>query len=419
MNDSQWKVGAVLLAILVAVALLLRFGPTPEEEGDPQATTVVWSVEEAQITEIQVAHGEVTLHLRRDGEKWKVLAPFSYAADTRVVDALAGELAAIQKGIPVDGEKASYGLADPPVATVRLTLTDGKQALLKVGHPSPVGRKLYVEAEDGQAVAVTSDVHELLLADVEAFRDLRVVAFDPSQVDRATLSSAEGTLTVERKGGRWWLRGYGRADVDRVEDLLIGLLNIRLQHWEDPATSPPLEAVRHTASVHLGDGTEWVLQIGESDGTYSPIRVPGGSAAGVALTDELALLGQGPSDIGDPRAFPYDMTAVSEVAVDLPKGAWTLQFVGESWQRDGKPEPRAAAALEALQRAEVDFVLEAPPVWIETAGSIRIREGDSESRWEVGPEVDRWRWVRNTEGGDVIRVPAAAFGPIEAVFSGA
>ncbi len=417
MNDAQTRIGAVLLAALVAVALMLRFGPDPSGDDNPEATAPVWSVEEAKVVRVEVVRASGRLVVERDGEKWKVLEPFDYPADTRVVEALVSELSAIDKGVPMDGDKADFGLADPPLAEVTLTLEGGETRQLKVGHPATVTRKLYVQAADGGIAAVESDVHELLIEDAESYRDLRIWSFEPSEVQSVVLDSAEGTLEVSRDpSNRWWLRGYGRADADRVEDLVVGLLNIRLQRWHSPAEIF-IDKVEHTAVVTLKDGQQFRMEVGVSTGVISLVRVEGGAASGPVNSEELALLGQGPADIGESRAFPLDTTAITGLSVELPDGRWSLQKKGDIWERDGKEELKAQAALEAVARVGIEYPIEPPPAWSETVGKIVVQEGDAQSVWEVGGLVDdRWRLVRDTAGGDPYRVQMAAFGPIAAPF---
>ncbi len=403
MSDAQVRLATALLILLLAVAALARFW-TPTEEGDA-GTVPVWSVVADDIVRLDIARADGTsLLLEKDAGKWNMESPFSGPVEPYLIETVLHHLESLKKGQSVsDAPPENFGLGEPPKIRVRATLVDGSTRELRIGDTAPVGDRLYVLGEGARVLAADSTIQEPLSAPADEWRDHRIFAFEPSKVAAVQIVSAEGTLRVRRDGDVWWLEGFTRADVDKVDDLLLGLLDLRFERF-DPA-QPPIVSPRYAVELALADGSFVRAAVAaptadEAAAMVDPVaqvQVEGGSKGTIGAA-ALALLGQGPTDVGDRQAFPLNADTAQSIAITLGDRKTLLEKVGDTWQ--AKSGAKADSVLAAVRGAQIAYRREPVPPLAAPWGTVEIRDGTGISSIDIGqPEGAEFRVAQDRAGG--------------------
>lgn len=401
MHPRQARLLLVLTTVLLGLtaALVLSDG---SDGSDPQATAAVWSVEADEVERLTVDRSEGRLVLQRAADGWRVVEPYEADADPRKVEELLDELEAIRRGVPVTtaGENEEYGLGADPVATVTVILEGGSTQTLVVGDPAPVDHRTYVRGADGSVVAVVGRPGDLLTEPAAWFRDHRVLRFQPEAVRRITLRGPEGSLSVHGARTSWWLEGFTRADPDAVDDLIVGLLDLRFDTFDD--SGPPPDPPHRSVVLEFEGGERLQLSTGEAVGIGTPVWTSDGRY-GRALPAALALLGQGPTDLGDSRAFPIVPHRSDRIVVTRGDRRWEAVREGREWKSDGAA---ARSLVDGLAAATIHYRREPVPELTETWARVEIHEAGEIRTVEVGQVIEQsWRVARDTAGGEPYLVP--------------
>jgi hypothetical protein len=399
MQERQIRIATVLVSLLTAL-LLLHWLWTPAEELDPEATSPVWEVTAADLVRVEVQRPDGMLVLDRSGGRWALEAPLEDVADQRQVDYLLGELERVEKGVPIpDADPEDFGLGPEPLVVVTVTEEDGETQTLHIGKEAPVGWRTYVRAADGSVAAVAGIVGKRLQMDIDDLRETTVIQYGIGDVTRATVESAEGTLVVHGEGDRWWVEGWTRADPEKVDDLLVGLREVRFDSFfvdtapegiGDPGFRVTVETIEETVGFEVGESGP--------PGVY--VRTFSGRV-GWIHPERLALLGQGPTDVGDPDAFPLDPDTASSVEVDFGGRVWSGTREEDVWTAEGAEPPAPEAAVEALGLVPITYRREPGPPLAESWGSVLVQMGEDDVRAvDIGQVVeDRWRVAVDRDGG--------------------
>lgn len=414
MDPRQARQLLVLTTVLVGLVATLTFWEAPDAPADPAATAEVWAVEADAVVRVEVDRRDDRLVLQREGERWRVLEPFEADADPGEVAELLDALAAVRRGVPIPAdEPADFGLGADPVARVAVVLEGGAREALVVGDPAPVDHRTYVQGADGGVVAVDGRPSDLLTQSASWFRDHRILRFQPEDVRRVTLSGPEGTLTVHGQGRRWWLDGFARADADAVDDLVMGLLDLRFDTFDDVG-DPPEPPVR-TALVELEGGEPVRLLVGEPGPGGTPVWTHDGRE-GRALTAALALLGQGPTDLGDDQAFPLDVHDADAVIVTRGGRRWEARRQGFEWSAGEAAADAVRGAVDRLAAAGIHYRREPVPAVTDTWATVEVHDGGETWTVDVGQVLDdTWRVARDRDGGEPYLVPLDDLAVLEAL----
>jgi hypothetical protein len=413
MDQTQTRWMGVLATLLgLVTAALWWFDAPGVDEDDPNAVVEIWKLEADDLARIDIARADGRVVLAREGERWRVVEPETFDADPDRVRGLVSALTSIERGVPIEGDDPEeFGLGASPVATVTVTPREGEARTLVFGNVAPVGWSTYAKTADGRLVAVPGRPQDDLTAGTEHWRDRRIFQFDPADVTAVTLTGPEGTLTVRgvpradppegTPPRSWWLEGFTRADPDVVDDLVTGLLMLRFE--EITPQAPVLENPLRTARIETTDAV-WTLRVGESDGSFAPAEVEGG-LSGTVLGDALAVLGMGPGDLGDSRAFPYDPDHTDRIEIAAGDRRWIAIRNGSAWEIDGEVSQLASDVASAVDGAAIAYTREPVPPPATIAFSVILGEGKGQSRVDVGPAGGELATARDAAGGESYRVP--------------
>lgn len=407
MQERQIRIATVLAAML-AVLLILNWTWKSESELDPEATAVVWSVAKDDVVKIAVDRPQGRLVVEKGDDGWEMLEPVVDLASDTQVGFLLDDLERVDKGVPIpDADPAEFGLA-PPEVTCVVTRADGSEATLEIGEQAPVGWRTYVKDADGGVAAIAGTIGERLQKPADDLREPHLMRFDLSKVRRVVIESAQGTLDVHGEGNRWWVEGWTRADPDAVDDLITGLRQTHVDSFYagDPAPAGFADPA-YRVTIELEDGETTGFEVGGIEPPGALLRGSDGRA-GWAPPDRLALLGQGPTDVGDPHALPLDPDADDQVEVDLGDTAWSATRDVATWKTaDGTD---VTAQVEALAEVPIRYRRDPGPALAESWATVTVRRGDAAPRVvDIGQEVEgTFRVAQDRDGGEPYLVPLDA-----------
>ncbi|MBW2258127.1 MAG: hypothetical protein JRI25_26485, partial [Deltaproteobacteria bacterium] len=242
-----------------------------------------------------------------------------------------------------------------------------------------------------------------------------VLQYQIGEVSRVTIEGAEGTLEVHGEGDRWWVEGWTRADPDRVDDLLVGLRDLRFDSFYVDTAPKGIHEPGYRVTVETTEGPVG-FEVGEGGPPGVYVRTLSGRAGWIG-PEPLALLGQGPSDVGDPNAFPLRPDRAREVEVDFGGNTWTAVREEEVWTAEGAEAPAPEAAVEALAVVPITYRREPGPALTEVWGSVVVHLGDEDMRAvDIGQVVeDQWRVALDRDGGSPYLVSVEALDAAEKI----
>lgn len=399
--EGQARFGVGLATAALVLAAVWVWAPSGDD--GPEGSVSVWGDAADEIVEIVLvdpAFGDATL--TRDGEAWTVDAGGArFVADRWKVGDVVRELESARTGMPVaapGADTSAFGFAG---AKVRTRDEEGVVVEVAVGGKAPGGWRQYLRAADGSVVAVDARF-ERILVEPGSLRDPRLLDIPAADVVGLRLTAPEGTLDVSVDAeGLWWLDGFGRANPDAVDDFVVGLAAVRADRFEAMEVVPERSVV-----VRLRDGASLRLDAGVPAVGGVPVQVDGAVTAWVAAP-ALALLGQGPTDLADPRAFPLPDEGPISVRLTLD-GATTTVTRGPEWTLNGVSSNDGAALASRLSSVPARYRREPVPGADGSVGSLTVDAGARSWSWSIGPEVEPGLWsVSDSRGGASYMVPVA------------
>jgi len=251
-----------LLVVILVVVLVIGAGGwfrvrQAADEGDP-----LLDLTEPDVAALTIAaHGRPVIELHKHADQWFITAPVHGRAEDVVVRRAVlavCNLRVARTFRPNDPQRpptAQTGLGIPRLVA---TLTDlkGEKHVVRFGDHPPLIRHLYAQ------LGATNDFHLVGPNPVEdlnqpfgAFRDKRLLAIDPVDVGRVTVTGQEAYALV-RTNGRWRLiddGGYATtADASRVRALLDHLAGLEIVAFTpSPVSSPAAVGLDPPAATFL------------------------------------------------------------------------------------------------------------------------------------------------------------------------
>ncbi len=363
-DQTRWVLG--LGGALVVVCALL-FLPSDPDATDPEGDDVpLWQVSPDTIVAVSLdralpeagGRGRRDLAMERTPSGWFLTEPFRARADDDAMRALF-RLLASQKGEAVDDalDPTEYGLGDPPLVRISVRTESGLERQLWVGAKVPTGYRTYVRVPGGPVLTVGGDGHRVVTDQVEAFRDHRMLDFDPAKLRHVELFGPEGRLVITGEGRSWGLEGWGRVDPNAVDDVAMGLLDLRYDLiWEQDTwvETPSFGAVVRQEEglelrLHVGDETPMGRVASTSDGRY-----------GILFPDLVKQLGRGPTSVLDADALPLDLERANRVRVELGGRVVEARRNGPAWSVPGVDSGNAYIAVDALSSAVAHYRRDRP-----------------------------------------------------------
>jgi len=386
----------ILLALCLAVGAYLWFvergKPTGEEKA--AADRQVLAIPPASARQFRLDYGDSVVVLNRNGSEWRgtiVLgrvadqAP-SFLAEEMAVENLTGFFAALpaDRLLPAaEIDSAATGLDHPWVRVTIEAAADsaagkrsgsaptGGRHQLAFGYQNPTRTAYYTQIDDRKDVALisASAIESMFRRPLSDFRDRHLARFDSDQVARVDLSSAQGTLALEKVDDRWWIdEPHYLADESQVRGLLSRLRDLQATELATGQTAarldrPALEiAVRSRAESTLA-----ALTIGPEIQTGSESLHLVRSSAQPALASIRAEDFSGLT-LTVPELRDHHLLALGGAAID----SLTITFGGRRFQ--------AATADSAFAAVATDL-----PEWRATSFASESAQGPALAAYGLAP----------------------------------
>jgi hypothetical protein len=302
----QTKILTILVSALALTGLVWALGSAPEvvdAQWDPSAAVPVWDINQDEVVSVLTHSEDTAIQLTLREEQWWITQPERSRASPAVVGTLLDDLGNLSLGIEVpNASLVDYGLDEEKRKRITIQLANKESLELWVGDAAPIGWRTYVQRPGGPVVVVPGRLGQTVFKSVKELRDVAFVRFELSNSSAVQITSQAGTLDVYSDDGRWWVRGYGRAYPNRVDELFVGLANLRLDGWMDGVADEGIAEPVFDVKIQLTDGQEVGFQVGTHMPMGRLVRTNTG-AAGYVQEATLALLNQGPNHVLDPKAF--------------------------------------------------------------------------------------------------------------------
>ena len=237
--------------------------------------------DQARKLELSSAEGAITLSRKDQKGPWKVdqtATKIDQLDDSAVTDILSS-LYSLSAHEFADGKKLGETGLDKPVATIRVTLADGKsQTLLIGGHK---GENYWVKrAAAPQIFVIQKHTIKNLHKRPIDFRNKTVLAFKEADVVSLLVTKKEKDkeaqkLKLERKGTDWMGNGKKVKDDQKIKDALKELATLKAEGFaRHTAAELGLDKPGCTVQITLKDRTTHLLTAGsvEKDGSYGLTR---------------------------------------------------------------------------------------------------------------------------------------------------
>jgi hypothetical protein len=403
MGQIETKLLTILSAGLVVVSAVWFLGEGRTKEGQPwdrEASVPVWSIEKDQIVKVRAKRGEQVFEVSREEGDWMIRLPKRVPAAPSRMLGMVDDLADLDLGIQVQDEKLEFlGLDESQRCNVDVFLRDGTEHSLEVGFAGAIGWTTYVRADDGPVVLVPGHLGTTVCGKPETYRDIALVRFPLAQVAGAKIVSEHGTLRIYSDAAGWWIDGYARADLDRVDELMVGLSRLQMDGFMDGVAEEGIEAPVFQVEVKLKDGSIRGFDVGAAMPMGRLVRNHWG-ITGHIQHEALTLLNQGPDHVGEKRAFPISEEQLVETAGTLGDQAFDIKNVNDQWiDANEKPAEGFIQALLAVKtRIRREPVVPSAASW----GEVRLqRQGAPEMVITLGAEVidGKWRVAADKAGG--------------------
>jgi hypothetical protein len=327
---------------------------------------------------ISLERGELDVELRRSAGAWRIARPIEARADSAAINKIIGNVLRLESRTVVSRSDrrqrgldfGDYGLA-PPQAILRLEGEDFRR-LINVGSLSSDGASLYIACDNAKEdiFAVGTDILEALPSEVSQLRSKLIFDYDPAQVGRVEVKTADGFISLLRgRDGEWTIQQplvapAERAKVEAVINALCGLKVARFLTESDSDSAvfgfeevESMVALRGKEDV-LGVELRFGLPLAEGDdmiyaslkGDETVFAIPGQilEALRVLKVDDLRYRGL---ISGDPDGFKSVALKShgQEIRMRRTDRGWMMTSP-RSWKAD---DERVDAMIAGLSTARV------------------------------------------------------------------
>ena len=358
----RWQTTAALAVILIALGAFyyvyeIRLGPEREKTEGRKGR--VFTVEPADVAEVELKRTDSTVKLKRADDGWQILEPVHARGDRGAVDETVTSIVTARMDREIEAEPKAlgdFGL-DRPAAEATLKLKDGKQIGLVLGAKSPTGVWVYAREAGKPAVFVVGDsVLRDTTRPVAEFRDKTVLAFEQKDVTGLELDMRDEKIALEQADGRWKVTKPRPlpADPDTVRDFLDKLRAARVKEFaaDAPKSLEPFGLDKPVRlDVQTGrekDRATKTLLIGRADPAKKGVYAmrPGESAVLLIPDETWTAVPKNLAVLRDKSVVGFDRDKVTKIEIESPKGTVTIAKDGDRWKITA-PQALAADQVEA------------------------------------------------------------------------
>jgi hypothetical protein len=325
------------IALLIVTHFIIDLSDHGKRPVNHRNTLTTIDIE--NVTQITIARcGEAPTRLKRIDYGWRIVSPFSAAADEKAVKKLLDalrytsilETMSEKELISIGGDRSDFSLS-PPITAV--TLSDGeKEETISINAPTPTADGVFAEVSNVEAVFTIP--HTILAASdipAEGFRRRSLFSADPSAIVSFSIRRGKGAAITFTNGENGWGTENAIVSSAKVKTFLSNLTSAEAKEfvWPIGATNEAQSASEALLAAYDLD-PESALTVTLKDAAGFESQVSFGKAAGEGLayarvqngtavvTIPAALkesLIDGPSAFGDSRLFQIDMRDITAFTI--------------------------------------------------------------------------------------------------------
>ncbi|MBN2582668.1 MAG: DUF4340 domain-containing protein [Planctomycetes bacterium] len=391
MNFRTTLILAVLAVVAAGTVLLIKY-KMPADTGDDtkgglSEVRAFAGLSTPDVTRIEIdrqgALGRIVLE--QADQNWRLAEPVAAKARYTQATLLARLLAELtyDRTVKVGSPALDSAKLNPPEAaikfTARMTPKDAPEGAepqavtyeLAVGRQTGLGtdRYVYVQVKGRDVVyLVKGELHDVVLAALDEFRDRNVFGFGPGRVEKLTLIRGDQTVAAERAGEDAWMicePVRARGDREAITSLLTTITTLNVDDFVGDASDddsrygldkPRLTVVlQEKSAAPVKSETAADEKTGEEaekqpESAAAPVvhTLIVGANADLQGTKVYARLQGQPSvftikdrtvrdlqkevfDLRDRRGVPLDQYRVDHLALDLDGSAVALDRTDGTW----------------------------------------------------------------------------------------
>lgn len=443
---SRW--GTIFLLLLTAAAAVFLFVVEPRLQStrdEEAARESLLGLNPAVIRGIRIRTGDRTfeINLQRDG--WwispqpkdrasheQVMALLEAAAKTRSLDVIrAGEL---REGRDLE----EFGLAEPKSQID--FIGDGMETLYFGKEAASAGR-MYVRIGESRDVHVVNDELQKLAAREPAeFRDRRLSAYVPGEVDAFTIRRGTGEIELVRGAKGWEILRPLRtmANDSRVNQVLETVLGARILEFvadesndlgayglAEPRAEIVLtvEGVERPLTLRVGG------DVPNSDGRAVVAQYTGRDCVYHLPSEVWEALQVTPDALRDRRLTSLNLDTIDAIRIEQGGNVETIEREGDAWRDSRGPltDEQVGGFVDALNGTLVEEYAALSPAKLAETGLDAPRAHIFFDAWlsENTPEATAGRhpvldiaigkadegrvWVRVGDAPEICAIPADSF----------
>jgi hypothetical protein len=443
---SRW--GTIFLLLLTAAAAVFLFVVEPRLQSTRDEEAVresLLGLNPAVIRGIRIRTGDRTfeINLQRDG--WwispqpkdrasheQVMALLEAAAKTRSLDVIrAGEL---REGRDLE----EFGLAEPKSQID--FIGDGMETLYFGKEAASAGR-MYVRIGESRDVHVVNDELQKLAAREPAeFRDRRLSAYVPGEVDAFTIRRGTGEIELVRGAKGWEILRPLRtmANDSRVNQVLETVLGARILEFvadesndlgayglAEPRAEIVLtvEGVERPLTLRVGG------DVPNSDGRAVVAQYTGRDCVYHLPSEVWEALQVTPDALRDRRLTSLNLDTIDAIRIEQGGNVETIEREGDAWRDSRGPltDEQVGGFVDALNGTLVEEYAALSPAKLAETGLDAPRAHIFFDAWlsENTPEATAGRhpvldiaigkadegrvWVRVGDAPEICAIPADSF----------
>ena len=323
---------AVLGLLIIVAAVVLRQPEKGQAVGERPRP--VPKLAAGSFDTLTVTKGTSTTTIKKDGDKYKIVAPGPFAADENVAKQAFEALEKLEFGTVISDQKAKHAEFELDDKALKVVVKKGEQPVAELLVGKSVGGNTLVRLPGKDEVwqALGSFKYNFD-RDTTGWRDKTITKFTLGDAETIDLKAKNGAHASLKKGaGDQWSVTESSVKIDKLDGAvptgIVSALSSWITNEFSDETNPEvtgLAAPKNTVSVKLKDGKTVTVLIGKTKGT-DDIFVKTADAPQVYLVKKYNIdrVDKAPIDLRDKTMCDLAENDLTEIAVNHDKDSFTL-----------------------------------------------------------------------------------------------
>lgn len=331
MNRKTLTALAVLGLLIVVAVVVLRQpekGQTVGERPRPVPKLAAGSFDALSVTK-----ANATTTIKKDGDKYKIVAPGNYVADENVAKQAFEAVEKLEFGNVVSDQKAKHAEFEVDDKALKLVVKKGDQVQAELLIGKSVGGNTLVRLPGKDEVwQGLGSFRYNFDRDTNAWRDKTIVKLTPADVEKIEVKGKDGGRTVVKANGPdKWSVVESTVPVDKLDNTVPAGIVSTLSSWvtNDFADNAKpeqtgLAAPQNTVTVSLKGGKTVVALIGNKHDADTYVKVGDNPQVYLVKRYNLDRLDRHPIDFRDKTICDISDAELGEVTVTHGKDSFAL-----------------------------------------------------------------------------------------------